>query len=157
MQNCCFISLDEFKGNEDLEMKVYCYLLKVLRNNCNIFIFQKDKFNDFCYDIVTNFQSCFLSVQRICIANKNDHVCSKEEKSHIESLIKNLTGEIVPLRPYERVVDFSQIYESDKQSKEEFILKNANICVVYSKPENKQLQKLKDYAQENDIKLIIVN
>ncbi len=154
---CCFINLEKFEVNEDLEMKIYCTILKEIKNNCIEFIFQRNQFNDFCYRIVTNFQSCFFNLQRTCVAEATDHVCVKNQKLHIEELIKNLTGQIIPLYPYEKIINFSHLQKIEKQSKENFILGLSSICIVYSKEDNVYLERLKNFTETKNIKLIVIN
>ncbi len=161
MKTCGFVNLDKFELNEDIEIKIYCCILKKINESVNTFIFITNEFNNFCYDKVSQFQENYFNLKRICLADFKDFVCLKQDKRRMERLFKLCTGKLVPFMPFEDIIDYELFrdidFEGKAESKEERLLSYCNYIIVYCKDkEGEKCKKFVSLAKENNIELLFL-
>ncbi len=69
MKSCCIIGHREFEKSENLELKIKKTIINLIeKEKVTTFLFgSNSKFNDFCYDIVSELKNVYVDIKRIFV------------------------------------------------------------------------------------------
>lgn len=69
MKSCCIIGHREFEKSEKLELKIKKTIINLIeKEKVTTFLFgSNSRFNDFCYDIVSELKNIYVDIKRIFV------------------------------------------------------------------------------------------
>ena len=150
---CCFIGHREINETEELKLKLYEIIKKLIVNkNVDTFLFgSKSRFNSLCLEIVSNLKEKHPHLKRVYVRaeypiideNYKDYLLKNYEDTYYSEKLIN-SGKIVYVKR-----NFEMIDKSD-------------ICVFYYNKENEPQNRKSgtkialDYAKRKETEIIII-
>lgn len=132
----CFIGHRTVTNIEQIKIKLYETITKLIEKGADTFLFgSKSDFNSLCYAIVTEIQSQFPNIKRICYNVPNEvALTSKEEKQQCERFFSKMLKYEVHFAEYDEAVKSQKSMKANKNAyimRNQEMIDNSDICVFY--------------------------
>lgn len=122
MKSCCIIGHREFEKSKKLELKIKKTIINLIeKEKVTTFLFgSNSRFNDFCYDIVSELKNVYVDIKRIFVRAEYP-VITDEYFNYLKTL-------------YEDSYFYSESFITNKFShikRNQTMIDNSDFCIFY--------------------------
>lgn len=155
MKTCCIIGHRDFKKSKELELKVKSMVLDLIeKENVTCFLFgSKSRFNDFCYDIVTEYKNSYPNLNRIFVRAEYP-IISEDYYNYLKNFYEDtyfydkklIFNKFSYIRRNQVIIDksdFCLFYFNDNYSPKTKTQSGTGLAYNYALRKNKQILNVK--------------
>lgn len=136
----CFVGHRTIDNAKQLKTRLTATIARLITDGADTFLFgSHSQFDSLCWEIVTEQQKQYPSIQRVNYTAPHETVfTSKEERQRFELIVSKLVGKEVTLKEYESAVSSLKSTNATKDTyvmRNQDMIDNSDVCVFYYNPD----------------------